>query len=153
MEKTTLRSLFLLVVITGTIFTLTACDSDDESVQKAQPIPAYNVKVETTVVPGVKVTTKHVDGVYTVDAPYGTPGGDSSITVSVTVKNDNIEALKVVANGTEGTIKRYQEFFIEGVNAEVVGKKLDGVKVGVVNGASLTSAAFNQAIASVSSRL
>lgn len=153
MEKTTLRSLFLLVVITGTIFTLTACDTEEKSVKNAQPIPATSVKVEPTTTPAVKVTTKHADGVYTLDAPYGTPGGDASITVSVTLKDDIVQSLNVVGNAKGGTIKSYQSLFVSGVNAEVIGKKLDSAKVGVVNGASLTSAAFNQAIASISAKL
>lgn len=139
--------MLLLTIITGSFFVFVACDSEEVSQPVGNPIVKFQPAVTT--VDGVKVTTKYADGTYTIDTPYGTPGGDSSITVSVVLKDDTIQSLNVVGNATGGTIQRYQSFFIDGVKSEVVGKKLDSVKVGVVNGASLTSNAFNNAISSV----
>jgi len=147
MEKTTLRSLVLLTIITGSIFTFVACSSN-QSATTTSGNASVNFQPMTQN-SGVKVTTKYVDGTYTVDAPYGTPGGDTGITVTVSVKDDTVQDVNVVGQANGGAAQRYQGFFIGGIKSEVIGKKLDDVKVGVVNGASLTSGAFNEAVKAI----
>jgi len=143
MEKTTLRSLVLLTIITGSIFTFVACSSNQSATTSGNAAVNFQPVTQDS---GVKVTTKYADGTYTVDAPYGTPGGDTAITVTVSVKDDTVQDVNVVGQANGGAAKRYQGFFIDGIKSEVIGKKLDDVKVGVVNGASLTSGAFNEAV-------
>lgn len=221
MEKNTLKSLFLLLVITGSIFTLTGCtpeeialyeqkmkeqesqavetkpveskivknvgkkedikereyeedyeresededddnendedDEDDDGEHSAvipaklvtpapTPVVAPVVKPVTPSVPNVSVTTKYNDGTYTKIGSYKSPGGTDSITVTVIVKNDVVESVSLVNGAISETSQYYENLFIDGVSAQVVGKKLDSVSVGKVNGASLTGNGFNQAI-------
>ncbi len=200
MEKTTLRSLFLLTIITGSLFTFVACgpeakevddkettnvediengkiedidgdedekgngedkdddkdddkDSDDKKVNTpvapVVPVVPVTKPVETSTQPGVKVTTKYVDGTYTKVGMYQSPGGADKVTVTVVVKDDVVQSLSLVNGGSnEGSVYN-QNLFIEGVNSLVVGKKLEDVKVGKVNGASLTGEGFNKAIGEI----
>lgn len=193
MEKTTLRSLFLLTIITGSLFTFVACgpeakevddkettnvediengkiedidgdenekgngedkdddkNSDDKKVNTpvAPVIPVVPVTkpVDTSTQPGVKVTTKYADGTYAKVGSYQSPGGNETVTVTVSVKDEVIQSVNVVKGTDNETSLRFQGLFVDGVNSEVVGRKLSDVKVGVVNGSSLTGIGFNKAI-------
>lgn len=188
MEKTTLRSLFLLTIITGSLFTFVACgpeakevddketttvedidgdedekgngdDKDDDKdfddkkattpVAPVVPVVPVTKPVETSTQSGVKVTTKYVDGTYTKVGMYQSPGGADKVTVTVVVKDDVVQSLSLVNGGSNDGSIYSQNLFIEGVNSLVVGKKLEDVKVGKVNGSSLTGEGFNQAIADI----
>ena len=184
MEKTTLRSLFLLTIITGSLFTFVACgpeakevddkettnvediengkiedidgdedekgNGDDKKVNTpvAPVIPVVPVTkpVDTSTQPGVKVTTKYADGTYAKVGNYQSPGGNETVTVTVSVKDEVIQSVNVVKGTDNETSLRFQGLFVDGVNSEVVGRKLSDVKVGVVNGSSLTGIGFNKAI-------
>lgn len=175
MEKTTFRSLFLLMVITGSIFALTACgpekveveeskegvkveqsekgekgedkDKDDDKNDDKNVVPKIEVKpVDTSAKADVKVTTKYADGTYTKVGSYESPGGSEVVTVTVSVKDEMIQSVNVVKGTDNETSERFQGLFIDGIGAEVVGKKMSDVKVGVVNGSSLTGEGFNKAI-------
>ncbi|MBI5754556.1 hypothetical protein HZA40_05470 [Candidatus Peregrinibacteria bacterium] len=200
MEKTTLRSLFLLMIITGSLFTLTACGpetgtpvvtapavsgavttttdqttkKDDKKVETkvdttpnadAAPQTDTTPKSDTTTnidttpkadlapvvepKPEVKVSTKYADGTYTKTGSYTSPAGEESVTVTVTVKGDIVESVNVVSNAENPNSQKFQGLFIAGVSDIVVGKKLDNVHAGVVNGSSLTGGGFNEAVAAI----
>lgn len=196
MEKTTLRSLFLLTIITGSLFTFIACgpelkevenkevpaaekiengekkgvektekkeieneDFEDEDEDDSKVTPKTNTVTPPAQKPvdvtppttqtDAKVTTKYVDGTYSKIGGYQSPGGNDSITVNVTVKNDVVESVSFVNGGTNEASINFQNLFIDGVKSQVVGKKLADVKVGVVNGASLTGTGFNDAVAQI----
>lgn len=177
MEKT-IRSLVLLMIITGTIFT--ACGPDvkdpvetekvntvevkigdtvevkdvkEEKKPSGEPAATEPVKTEAKVVPSeptVVVKTKYVDGAYTESGNYQSPAGSESVTVTVSVKDDVVQSVNVAANAVNETSRQIQELFISGVNQLVVGKKLDEVSVsGNVNGSSLAGTGFNNAVSSI----
>lgn len=176
MEKTTFRSLFLLMVITGSIFALTACgpekveveeskegvkveqsekgekgekgeDKDDDKNDDKNVVPKIEVKpVDTSAKADVKVTTKYANGTYTKVGSYESPGGSETVTVTVNVKDEMVQSVSVVKGTDNETSERFQGLFIDGIGAEIIGKKLNDVKVGVVNGSSLTGEGFNKAI-------
>lgn len=122
---------------------------DDEGEHSSNPVPAPIVKPVTPSVPNVTVTTKYKDGTYTKVGSYQSPGGTDSITVTVTVKNDVVESVSLINGAISGTSQYYENLFIDGVSAQVVGKKLDSVSVGKVNGASLTGNGFNNAVTQI----
>lgn len=86
------------------------------------------------------------DGDYTGKGSYPNPGGTSSLTVSLTLKDNTISALEVQPGASSETSAQYQQQFIGGIKGEVVGKKIDSLDVSKVSGSSLTSQGFNQAI-------
>lgn len=79
---------------------------------------------------------------------YKTPDSDwaESIKVTLTTENDKIVDFVIDAEGQNPISQKWQNAFKEGIAAQIIGKSVDGLNVGVVNGASLTSTAFNDAV-------
>jgi uncharacterized protein with FMN-binding domain len=64
----------------------------------------------------------------------------------VTLADDTVTAVTVTGDPQARESQQYQGQFIGGISDEVVGKKIDEIKVSRVAGSSLTSGGFNQAI-------
>lgn len=78
---------------------------------------------------------------------YKTPAGNEEVKVTANIDDKGIVTdvnLEFVANAPMS--KKFQALFAEGIDAQVVGKNISDVKVGVVNGSSLTGNGFNLAI-------
>lgn len=84
------------------------------------------------------------DGIHTATGKYGSL--PSSITVTVTLVDDVITAVKVTPHATDPTSLDLQRRFAAAVPAVVVGKRIDEVKVGRLAGSSGTPRGFNSAI-------
>lgn len=69
------------------------------------------------------------------------------MTVSVTTKDGVITEVSVTPLA-RGTSLMYQQAFAGDVSGSVVGKAIKGLKVDTISGASLTTAAFNDFLAS-----
>lgn len=91
------------------------------------------------------------DGTYTAEGSYQTPETVEKITVKVTLADDTITAVDVTGDPQARESQQYQGQFIGGISDEVVGKKIDDIKVSRVAGSSLTSGGFNQAIEEIKS--
>ena len=91
-------------------------------------------------------TGGYTDGEYTEKGDYQSPNGNEEVTVTVTLADDVITAVKVVGDGDNPNSKLYQGKFADGIGDVVVGKKIDDIKVDKVAGSSLTSGGFNDAI-------
>ena len=89
------------------------------------------------------------DGSYTESATYQSPGGTQKVTVKATLASGVVTDLTVTTDASDPTAKQYQTQFINGINSEVVGKKITSLKVSRVAGSSLTSIGFNEAIAAI----
>ncbi|MBY6062472.1 FMN-binding protein [Microbacterium esteraromaticum] len=91
-------------------------------------------------------TAPYADGTYTAEGAYQTPETVETISVTLTLSDDVVTDVEVVGDPTAPESTRYQGQFIDGIAAEVVGKKLDELDVDRVAGSSLTSGGFNQAV-------
>lgn len=89
------------------------------------------------------------DGTYTADGPYVSPGGNVSVGVSLTLKDDAITAVTVTPKASDPTSKQYETQFASGISAAVVGKQLEGLSVGAVSGSSLTGKGFETALKAI----
>ncbi len=89
---------------------------------------------------------EYKDGTYTAEGKYVSPGGDESIDVTLTLKNDIVTESQVESNATRPMSVKYQGFFIEGYKALVIGKNIDEVVLDKVSGSSLTPKGFNDAV-------
>jgi uncharacterized protein with FMN-binding domain len=85
------------------------------------------------------------DGEYTQVGSYVSPGGTEEIGVSLTLEKDVVTAVATQPMPSNPTAKLYQERFSGGIQDEIVGKKLDELKVDKVAGSSLTSGGFAEA--------
>ncbi len=95
--------------------------------------------------------SSYADGEYTAEGDYTTPGGQESVTVTVTLESGVVTALEVEGSGGSPNTQRYQGEFIENIDAEVVGESIDDLAVSKVAGSSLTSGGFNSAIETIKS--
>lgn len=89
------------------------------------------------------------NGTYSADGVYRSPAGAEEIHVTVTLKDDVVTAAQVEGTATHPKSKAMQEAFIAGFGAQVVGKSIDELSLGVVNGSSLTPKGFMDAVAKI----
>lgn len=85
------------------------------------------------------------DGTYSVNSKYG-PVNEDSIDVKVTVKDQKITDIEVTGHPFTSISKKHQDAFAKAIPGVVVGKKLKGLDVDTVAGASWTTEAFNKAL-------
>ena len=92
------------------------------------------------------------DGTYSATTQYSGPRGYSnSIGVSVTVKDGIVTAVKTTQNYSDRESGMYIDSFENALRSAVVGKSLDGLQLNRIGGATLTTVAFDDAIASIQS--
>jgi len=86
------------------------------------------------------------DGQYSAAADYNSPGGTQHLGVTVTLAADKVTAAKLDLLGDAGIAHSYQTLFESGYSAQVIGKDIASIKLGVVAGSSLTGQGFNKAL-------
>lgn len=89
------------------------------------------------------------DGTYNADGTYPSPGGLEGETITITLKNDIVTNATFVSGAKDPESRKFQGKFAAGFKTLVVGKNIDDVKLTVVNGSSLTSIGFTQALAKI----
>jgi uncharacterized protein with FMN-binding domain len=115
-----------------------------------------NQNPETATLPETKTnaptqntSTKYKDGEYKIIGEYTAPSGLEKVSITFNILGDKINSLTVESLGIHATSKKFQGKFIDGIQSVAVGQNLEDFKVDVVSGASLTSGAFNKALAQV----
>lgn len=89
------------------------------------------------------------DGTYSADGVYRSPAGAEEIHVTLTLNDDVVTAAQVEGSATNPKSKAMQAAFISGFGTQVVGKSIDDLSLGVVNGSSLTPKGFMDAVAKI----
>ncbi len=118
------------------------------------PKPAPTSVTPTTPVEAPAATvpaSTYADGTYTKTGSYRSPGGNETITVSLTLSGDVITDAKLVAQSGNKTSQTYMDKFAAGYSALVTGKDIDSIDLTVVNGSSLTPKGFMDAVAAIRS--
>ncbi|HCX86159.1 MAG TPA: hypothetical protein DHV14_13690 [Micrococcales bacterium] len=88
----------------------------------------------------------YADGTYTATGEYVSPGGQQSVEVTLTLVSDVVTDVEVVNGASDPQSEGYQDKFISGIAAEVVGVAIDDLDVDKVAGSSLTSGGFDDAV-------
>jgi hypothetical protein len=91
-------------------------------------------------------TGEYADGIYTAVGTYSSPGGEESISVTLTLTGDVVTAASAVGNATSPPSSQYQQQFVSNFADLIVGKSLDEVSLDKVAGSSLTPIGFNDAV-------
>ncbi len=106
--------------------------------------------VETTPTPTTP-TTAYANGAHSVTTSYTAPGNaNHTMAVTLTLKDDIVTASTITFGGDKvGESSKYQSRFMGAYESQVIGKKLDAIKLSRVGGASLTTGGFNDAVAKV----
>ncbi|PWC07381.1 FMN-binding protein [Mycetocola zhujimingii] len=89
---------------------------------------------------------EYTDGEYTATGDYTSPGGEETVTVTLSLEDSVVTALDVTGSGNTPNGKKFQGEFIDNISDIVVGQRIDELKVSKVAGSSLTSGGFNAAI-------
>ncbi len=144
----------IMVVLGVLLFTLSPAEETTPVVQTEEMNRTETMEAEEEAVvetePLVDVETSLMANTYTGSGTYLTPARTShEIEVSLTVENGIVTAADVIYDGGEGFSNPNQERFDGAYEAQVVGKSLDSISLSRVGGASLTSEAFNQAVAAI----
>lgn len=111
-----------------------------------KPVPAPT----PTPAPVVTPKTVYKNGTYTVTASYVAPGRSThDVIATVKIVDDVVTESRVTYGGDVDveTSNQYQAKFTRSYQSDVVGKKLDNISLSRSGGASLTSNAFNKAVA------
>lgn len=129
---------------------LAGCASDVPAVP-AEPAPGSGSTGAQPNEPGADdgaapITGDFADGTYTATGSYISPNGTETIDVEVTLTDNVISAVTVGTNPTNPTTSRFQTMFSGGIEAEVVGQRVDEVEVTRVAGSSLTGNGFTDAL-------
>lgn len=94
-------------------------------------------------------SSTYKDGSYSATGNYDSPGGNESITISVTLQNGDITATSAKSGANDDEAQEFQGMFISGYKQLVVGKPIASVSLSRVSGSSLTSQGFNDAIGQI----
>jgi hypothetical protein len=97
-------------------------------------------------------TGVYKDGSYTATSSYRVPPGSESIQVSVTLKNGVVTASSVRNSENDADSAQFQEEFAAAYKSYVVGKRISSLQLGVIAGASDTTAGFNEALSQIASQ-
>ena len=126
---------------------LAGCSTTAEPTSEATTAPTEESTPTETTAPAEETSSStYTDGTYTESGSYQTPNGTESVDVTLTIADDVVTAVEVVGHGDNPDSKHYQGEFIGGIDAAVVGKKLDDIAVTKVAGSSLTSGGFTEAL-------
>ncbi len=117
------------------------------------PTPAPVTTPKPTPEPVVKPVTTYKNGVYSVTTSYTAPGRSThTVNTAVTLENDIVTKTTIAFGGDNvGTSSEYQNRFATNYQTQVVGKALDSIALSRAGGASLTTGAYNKALAEVKS--
>ena len=97
-------------------------------------------------------TGAYKDGTYSADGNYVSPNGTETVGVELTLAGGTVSDVKITQHPSNPNTKKFQGEFAGGIKSQIVGKKLDEIKVSKVAGSSLTSGGFNQAVAKIKSQ-
>lgn len=95
------------------------------------------------------VDHSYADGLFRAVGDYISPAGPQGISVAVQLKDDTVAWVMVTPRTFIGEPAEFQNKFAKAAPDEVVGRDVDTITVSRLAGASLTSDAFNQALADI----
>ena len=135
----------ILAATAGAALLMTAaCGGGDEPASASGSSSASSAPSEDS--SDSSASSSYKAGEYEAEGSYQNPGGTSSVKVKVDLGEDGTISEVEVTPEASGTSLQYQQKFVSGIKAEVVGKKIDDLDVSKVAGSSLTSGAYTEAI-------
>lgn len=131
---------------------IAAADEDDTEPAVDAEVVSTTESIATTPEPTPDPAVTAVER--SVDVSYLTPARTShDMTVSLTVADGIVTAANIVYDNGTGFSNDHQRRFDGAFRAEVVGQPIDSIRLSRVGGASLTSGAFNEAVAQIATQL
>lgn len=91
-------------------------------------------------------TATYKDGTFSADGNYVSPNGTETVGVTLTLAGGAVSDVQITQHPSNPNTRKFQGEFAGGIKSQIVGKRLDEIKVSKVAGSSLTSGGFNQAV-------
>jgi uncharacterized protein with FMN-binding domain len=112
------------------------------------PSPTPAAEAATPAAPATAGSTagSYKDGSYAADGNYVSPNGTETVGVKLTLAGGAVTDVEITPHPSNANTRKFQGEFAGGIKSQIVGKKLDEIKVSKVAGSSLTSGGFNQAV-------
>jgi len=150
----------IIIVVMGVLFFTMSPAEPTPAVENEEMNRTESMEVETEATIEIEPVTEpetsqndpaaSLASTYTGSGTYLTPARTNhKIDVTLTVEGGIVTDADVVYDGGAGFSNPNQERFDGAYKAQVVGKSLSEISLSRVGGASLTSAAFNEAVASI----
>lgn len=114
-----------------------------------ETVPATPPVVPTGTSSQPAAMSAYKNGTYSATGEYVSPAGKETVNISITLANDVVTAATFKGNATNTGSVNNQKKFAAGFESMVVGKKINDIKLTVVNGSSLTPIGFMDALADV----
>lgn len=149
----------VIIVVMGAVLFLVPSEKAEAPIAEPEPVnrtetmeQKEETTLETTTTPQETDTTVSTDTpelmTKTEVASYLTPARkEHEITVTLTLNGDTVTDAAVLYDGTSNFSNPSHERFDAAYKTEVIGKTLSQISLSRVGGASLTSQAFNEAVA------
>jgi uncharacterized protein with FMN-binding domain len=152
--KKSITGVLTLGLITGIGMYLSQSKNKGENMQKEDtvitttPPPTPTAPVATNSNNPVN-TSAYKAGTYSTMGSYDSPAGNETFSISLTLADDTITNATFTGNADNQVSKKWQADFAAGFDQAVVGKSIDSLSLTIVNGASLTSQGFINALATI----
>jgi uncharacterized protein with FMN-binding domain len=113
------------------------------------PTPAADAATPSAPASARAAAGTYKDGSYSADGNYVSPNGTETVGVKLTLAGGAVTDVEITPHPSNSNTRKFQGEFAGGIKSQIVGKKLDEIKVSKVAGSSLTSGGFNQAVAKI----
>ena len=149
-----ITTLAILVITVAIVFGAKALSSKKSAAAMTPPAASNaSQKSETTTqTPATSTATIYKDGTYAATGSYDSPGGTEKITVHLTLANGSVTGTSAESGANDPTAHEFQDEFISGYKALIVGKDISSIHLSHVSGSSLTSQGFNRALDQIKSQ-
>ncbi len=149
-----LHPLFAIAALT---LLLAACSGSTNTTAEVPMIPSEPTASSTSSVPSTSSTPaetavvpkKYKNGTYSATGNYRSPAGAESVQISLTLVDGVITDATFKGDATAPRSVQMQGQFSSAFKEQVVGKSIDELSLGVVNGSSLTPKGFMDAVAKI----
>ncbi len=111
-----------------------------------------SVATDTTTTTATSASSSsYKDGQYSANTTYYVPHGTNTLSATVTIANGSVTAVKVSHDYSDNESGMYIDSFENAIQSAVVGKPISGLSLSRIGGASLTTQAFDDVLATIES--
>jgi uncharacterized protein with FMN-binding domain len=145
-------SVVAITVFGITLFTMNTNTAKTDLVTNTNSSQVSSTKLTSSLAPSSIVVSKtgsYKDGQYTTTQDYKVPGDTNSLQITLTLQNDLVTDVTAVNTIADKDSSKYDNNFKAAYKAAAVGKNLKDLNSIFISGASLTSGAFQKAIADI----
>lgn len=148
MKKEIIAVVIALLVVAGIIVAVVvSANKTSDNTAATESTSTSSTANDTPATPATNASYK--DGTYSEATSFSTPGGPDKLTVSLTLKDNVVTAVKADASSSDPESEEYDNRFLAAYEKLVVGKNINDISLSRVSGASLTTTGFNEALTQI----